>query len=76
MSLPRNGCYELFTHGFKTHCFDDPSFDGIQTPEGMFEWIREQDTKYWKPMSDDPKSNVALYLQPELYTLWKLKWAT
>jgi hypothetical protein len=73
--LPRNGRYEIFTHGFKTHCFDDPSLNEFRTPKGMFEWIREQDTKYWEPMLDAPESNVALYLQPELYTLWKLKWA-
>lgn len=73
-TLPRNGRYEIFTHGLKTHCFDDPSFVCIPTPPGMFEWIRAQDSKYWAPMSSDPESNVALYLHPELYLIWKLKW--
>jgi hypothetical protein len=73
--LPRNGRYELFTHGYKTYCFDDPSFEGFRTPEGMFEWIRVQDPDLWRPMRDDPNSNTALYLTPELYVIWKLRWA-
>ncbi len=72
--LPRNGRYEIFTHGFKTYCFDDPSFDGMVTPWGMFDWIREQDPALWSPMGDDPTSNTALYLDPKLYVLWKLRW--
>ena len=72
--LPRNGRYELFTHSFKTHCFDDLSLEAIKTPPGMFEWIRSQDPSLWSPMAGDPDSNTALYLEPELYFLWKLKW--
>lgn len=75
MTYPRNGRYEIFTHGFKTHCFDDPTFDAIRTPQGMFEWIRSQDRSLWSPMEEDPESNVALYLSPDLYLLWKLKWS-
>ena len=73
--LPRNGRYELFTHQGVTYCYDDPSFTNIRTPKGMFDWIRSQDQQYWCPMDHDPASNVALYLQPDLYLLWKLKWA-
>ena len=68
---PRNGHYELFTHSGKTHCFDDDIV--IPTPDGMFEWIRSQDTSLWHDMGED-WNNVAFYLQPELYTLWKLRW--
>ncbi len=72
--LPRNGRYELFSYKGKTHCYDDPSFESIATPVGMFEWVRAQDPEYWEPMSVEPESNVALYLTPELYMVWKLKW--
>ena len=69
---PRGGQYEIFTHGGKTHCFDDDII--IPTPEGMFEWIRAQDTSLWHGM-EEPFNDVAFYLQPELYILWKLRWA-
>lgn len=72
---PRNGRYEIFTHGNRTHCFDDTGFTNIPTPPGMFEWIRSQDRSLWAGLEFDPASNVAFYLQPELYLLWKLKWA-
>ncbi len=72
--LPRNGQYELFTYNGVTHCFDDLSLDCIKTPAGMFEWIRNQDPLLWHPLSDNPTSNTALYLMPELYVMWKLKW--
>jgi hypothetical protein len=73
--LPRNGRYELFSYKGKTSCYDDPEFESIVTPAGMFEWIRSQDNEYWKPMDSEPESNVALYLTPELYLLWKLKFS-
>lgn len=73
-TLPRNGRYEIFTHNGVTHCFDDPDLDGFSTPEGMFNWIRSQDTAFWSPMDSMPDCNVALYLTPELYLLWKLTW--
>ena len=41
------------------------------TPE-MFEWLRSQDPALCRPMDD---TNVAFYLDPKLYLLWKLKWA-
>mgnify|MGYP003332874362 CR=1 FL=1 len=72
--LPRKGQYEIFTTSGRTYCFDDPSFTHIPTPLGMFEWIRSQDNRYWHPMCTDPTSNVAFYLQPELYIAWKLKY--
>ena len=72
--LPRKGQYEIFSHNGWTHCFDDPSFDKIRTPDGMFEWIRSQDPTEWHPMKSDPEWNAALYLTPRLYLLWKLKW--
>lgn len=73
--FPRNGRYELFTRNGRTYCFDDATFVHIQTKQEMFEWIRNHDTSLWSPLTSDPTSNVALYLQPELYMLWKLKWA-
>jgi hypothetical protein len=70
--LPRNGQYELFTFQGKTYCFDDPSFDGpaiIYPPEEMWSWLRSQTE--CRPMDH---SNVAYYLSPKLYLMWKLKW--
>ena len=73
--LPRNGRYEIFSTGGRTYCFDDPSWENyIHSKQEMFEWIRSQDSKLWNPMDNDPASNVALYLDPKLYILWKLKW--
>jgi hypothetical protein len=69
--MPRNGQYEIFTHGGKTHCFDDDII--IQTPDGMFECIRSQDTTLWRDMGE-PWNDVAFYLEPALYMLWKLRW--
>lgn len=69
---PRNGRYELFTYQGKTHCFDDPSFKGIVAPEEMFAWLRDQPIEVCKPFD---KTNVAFYLTPEMYLMWKLKWA-
>jgi len=76
-TLPRNGQYEIFSNAGRTYCFDDPGFVWMYTPEGMFEWIREQDPALWTDMTqlhgwrDD---NSAFYLQPKLYLLWKLRW--
>ena len=72
--LPRNGQYEIFTSNGRTYCFDDVDFGHIPTPEGMFDWLRSQDPNYWSPMKSEPNSNVALYLTPELYFVWKLKY--
>jgi len=72
--LPRNGRYELFTNNGRTYCFDDPNFIHIPAKQEMFEWIRNQDHALWSPMKQYPDDNVALYLAPELYMLWKLKW--
>ena len=73
-NLPRNGQYEIFTTNNRTYCFDDVDFFHIPTPPGMFEWIRSQDPEYWSPMKVTPDSNTALYLKPELYLAWKLKY--
>jgi hypothetical protein len=73
---PRKGRYELFTTDGRTYCFDDLHWENyIKSSEEMFEWIRSQDSALWEPMKNDPDSNVALYLKPELYLIWKLKWA-
>ena len=72
--LPRNGRYEIFTNNGLTYCFDDVDFAFIPTPPDMFEWIRSQDPAYWHAMRIAPNSNTALYLQPELYLAWKLKY--
>jgi hypothetical protein len=71
--LPRKGQYELFTHNRKTYCFDDITFDGmpaiVNAPDEMWAWLRSQSD--CKPMDD---SNVAYYLTPRLYLIWKLMW--
>lgn len=71
--LPRNGQYELFTYGGKTHCFDDLELDAVKSKPEMFQWLREQDPALCRPMDD---TNVAFYLQPKMYLMWKLKWAS
>ena len=73
--LPRNGRYEIFSTGGRTYCFDDPGWENwVPADPAMFEWIRSQDTLLWSPMKQDPDSNVALYLDPKLYMIWKLRW--
>ena len=73
--LPRKGRYEIFSTGGRTYCFDDPTWENyIITKPEMFEWIRNQDSELWQPMTEYPESNVALYLDPKLYLLWKLRW--
>jgi len=73
--LPRNGQYEIFSTGGRTYCFDDPNWvNYIHAKPEMFEWIRRQDPDLWRPMTDQPESNVALYLDPKLYIIWKLTW--
>lgn len=72
---PRGGVYELFTTNNKTYCFDDPDFDGypaiIDPDPEMFEWLRSQSTHLCRQMD---KSDVAYYLVPELYIIWKLRY--
>lgn len=70
--LPRNGQYELFTHKGQTHCFDDLDLEAVPASKEMFEWLRSQPLELCRPMDD---TDVAYYLQPELYIIWKLKWA-
>lgn len=73
-NLPRNNQYEIFSTGGRTYCFDDPGWENyILTKPEIFEWIRNQDPSLWHPMIDHPDSNVALYLKPELYILFKIK---
>lgn len=76
MTYPRNNRYEIFTFNNKIYCFDDPSFDQIPASNEIYAWIRKQNKDLWEPMGDDPKSNVALYLKPKLYTMFKLKWGS
>ena len=71
--LPRNGRYELFTYGGKTHCFDDLDIDVVKAKPEMFEWLRNQDPELCHSMDE---TNVAFYLDPKLYLIWKLKWAS
>jgi hypothetical protein len=71
--LPRKGQYELFINRGKTYCFDDPSFEGILSPpKEMFEWLRSLPIEDCRPMDH---TNVAFYLTPQMYLIWKLKWA-
>lgn len=74
MIYPRNGRYELFSFQNKIYCFDDPSLDNIRASDELYDWIRNQDKNLWEPMKRNPESNVALYLKPELYLLFKLRW--
>ena len=71
--LPRNGRYELFTHSKKTYSFDDPDFGPdpaiINAPQEMWVWLRTQSGV--SPLDD---TNVAYYLEPKTYLIWKLKW--
>ncbi len=72
--LPRNGQYELFTHNNKTYCFDDGSFDSanpvlINAPQAMWHWLRSM-----PGVTAMDHTNVAYYLTPQAYLLWKLKW--
>lgn len=70
---PRNGQYELFTHNRKTYCFDDADFQTepavVNAPEEMWLWLRNQIG--CRPLDD---TNVAYYLNPKTYLIWKLKW--
>lgn len=70
--LPRNGQYELFTHQGKTHCFDDLDLPAIAATPEMFAWLRSQPKSECRPMDE---TNVAFYLTPKMYLIWKLKWA-
>ncbi len=71
--LPRKGQYELFTNNRKTYCFDDTTFDSkpaiINAPDEMWAWLRSQ--RECIPLDE---TNVAYYLSPKLYLIWKLKW--
>lgn len=71
--FPRNGRYELFTHNKKTYSFDDNDFGPdpaiINAPQEMWTWLRSQSG--CKPMDD---TNVAFYLEPKTYIIWKLRW--
>ena len=67
---PRNGHYELFTHSRRTYCFDEgPDPVVVNAPDEMWQWLREQPG--CKPLDD---TNVAYYLDPKTYLIWKLKW--
>ena len=67
----RNGQYELFTHNRKTYCFDESSNPIIvNAPEEMWSWLRS--TEGVRPLDE---TNVAYYLTPEIYLIWKLRWA-
>jgi hypothetical protein len=72
--LPRKGQYELFTHNRKTYCFDDMTLGSepaiINAPDEMWVWLRSQSE--CRPLDE---TNVAYYLSPKLYLMWKLKWA-
>jgi hypothetical protein len=70
--LPRNGRYELFTYAGRTRCFDDPDDFCVNVSPEMFEWLRAQPAEMCRPMDN---SNTAFYLTPEMYLVWKLKWA-
>lgn len=70
---PRNGQYELFTHGRKTYCFDDEDFGPnpalVSAPDAMWSWLRSQPR-----VRALDHTNTAYYLTPQTYLIWKLKW--
>jgi hypothetical protein len=72
-NYPRNGRYELFTYSRKTYSFDDPTFGAnpaiVDAPGEMWIWLRNQEG--CRPLDD---TNVAYYLEPKIYIVWKLKW--
>lgn len=73
MNNPRNGRYELFTYSRRTYCFDDPDYGPdpaiVNAPNEMWNWLRSQSGCV--PMDD---SNIAYYLDPQTYMLWKLRY--
>lgn len=69
--MPRNGQYELFIYATLVNCFDDPDFRTFRETPELHEWIQQQPTDLWRTLK--PKYNV-YYLQPELYTWFKLRW--
>jgi hypothetical protein len=72
--FPRNGRYELFIFNGRVKCFDDPLFDTIPESDELHEWVRHQPKKLWSGMKP-PHDKIAYYLQPELYTWFKLRWS-
>jgi hypothetical protein len=71
----REGMYEIFSHRGITRCFDDPSLGQVDTQPEMFVWIKEQDASLWRGLKNWPNDDTAYYLKPELYLMWKLKFA-
>lgn len=69
--LPRNNQYELFTTKNRTYCFDDLDIAHITPSDEMFQWLRAQPKELCRPMDE---TNVAYYLQPKLYLMWKLRY--
>ena len=72
--FPRNGRYELFIFKGMVNCYDDPLFDAILESDDLHKWIRQQPKKLWSGMKP-PYDKIAYYLQPELYTWFKLRWS-
>lgn len=66
---PRGGEYELFTFNGVTQCYDHPGSDSVPARPEMFAWLRNQSGV--RPMDD---TDMAYYLEPETYLLWRLRW--
>lgn len=71
MRYPRNNQYELFIYVGLIQCFDDSDFTPIKETSEIHNWIQNQPKDLWRTMK--PKYNV-YYLQPKLYTWFKLRW--
>jgi hypothetical protein len=71
--LPRGGEYEIFTVQGRTSCFDDTTLENpaiVDAPVEMFAWLRRQPGC----RSYNETSDIAFYLTPQTYLLWKLRW--
>lgn len=69
---PRKGQYELFlsSNSNLIYCFDDLDQGAVwhKQPE-MIEWLNRQDPKQCRNFE-----NIAYYVTPKLYLMWKLTW--
>lgn len=71
--LPRRGEYAIFTVQGRTRCFDDVTVVNpvmVNAPAEMFAWLRRQPGC----RCHSETSDIAFYLTPQTYLLWKLRW--
>lgn len=72
--LPRNGQYELFIFNNIVHCFDDLLLTEFKiSPDDfgkMLGWLQDRIDEGCRRCEDH-----VWYLTPNMYLLWKLRWA-